>query len=98
MKEKHYLIVYDIRDPKRLVKIAKCMQSFAIRIQKSIFETYATDNTIEDLKGRLQGLMDDTQDFVLFFELCEKDYQKKQFFGKTSVNLKSNYDEDFMIL
>ncbi len=98
MKEKHFLIVYDIRDTKRLGKISKCMESYAIRVQKSVFETFADDEAIGHLKGRIQKLMDEEEDFVLFFEICERDFQKKQAFGKNAKKQNSNFNEDFMIL
>ena len=98
MQEKHFLIVYDIRNTKRLAKISKCMESFAVRVQKSVFETYADDETIGRLKWRLENLMDEEEDFVLFFELCEHDFQKKMSFGINAKRPDSNFDEDFMIL
>ncbi len=98
MKEKHFLIVYDIRNTKRLAKISKCMESYAVRVQKSVFETFADAQSVEQLKSRIQKLMDEEEDFVLFFEVCERDFQKKQSFGKNAKKLDSNFDEDFMIL
>ncbi len=98
MKEKHWLIVYDIHDTKRLAKISKCVESFAIRVQKSVFETFADDETIGRLKWRLEKLMDAEEDFVLFFELCERDFQKKMSFGINAKKQNSNFDEGFMIL
>lgn len=98
MQEKHFLIVYDIRNTKRLAKISKCVESFAVRVQKSVFETYADDETIGRLKWRLENLMDAEEDFVLFFELCERDFQKKMSFGINAKRSNSNFDEGFMIL
>lgn len=98
MKEKHFLIVYDIRNTKRLAKISKCVESFAVRVQKSVFETFADDQTINHLKYRLENLMNKEEDFVLFFELCERDFQKKESFGKNAKQLNSNFSEEFMIL
>lgn len=98
MKEKHFLIVYDIRNTKRLAKISKCVESFAVRVQKSVFETFADDQTISHLKYRLENLMNKEEDFVLFFELCERDFQKKESFGKNAKQLNSNFSEEFMIL
>lgn len=98
MKEKHFLIVYDIRNTKRLAKISKCVESFAVRVQKSVFETFADDQTISHLKYRLENLMNKEEDFVLFFELCERDFQKKESFGKNAKRLNSNFSEEFMIL
>lgn len=65
--EKHWLIVYDIRDTKRLAKISKCVESYGWRVQKSVFESNASDETIGQLKSRLEKLMNVEEDFVLFF-------------------------------
>lgn len=98
MTEKHWLIVYDIRNTKRLAKISKCVESYGWRVQKSVFESDATDETIEQLKGRLEKLMDAEEDFVLFFEVCERDFQKKQVYGKNIEAENRITDEDFVIL
>ena len=67
MEVKHWLIVYDIRDTKRLVKVSKCMESYAWRIQNSVFESSATAETIGRLKRELERIIDAQQDFILFF-------------------------------
>lgn len=96
--EKHWLIVYDIRDTKRLAKISKCVESYGWRVQKSVFESTASDETIGQLKSRLEKLMDIEEDFVLFFEVCERDFQKKMVFGKNIEKDDKITDEDFVIL
>ena len=98
MTEKHWLIVYDIRDAKRLAKISKCMESYGWRVQKSVFESNATDETIEQLKLRLEKLIDIEKDFILFFEVCERDFQKRQIFGKKTGASDKIVIEDFVIL
>lgn len=99
MREKHWLIVYDIRDAKRLSKVSRCVQSFAWRVQKSVFETKATDETIGQLKLRLEKIIDTETDFILFFEVCERDWQKKEMYGKNIQNKNiMNIDDDFIIL
>ena len=96
--EKHWLIVYDIRDTKRLAKISKCVESYGWRVQKSVFESVASDETIEQLKFRLEKLMDVEEDFVLFFEVCERDFQKKEIFGKNIEPSDRIMNENFAIL
>lgn len=98
MQQKHWLIVYDIRDTKRLSKVARCIESFAFRVQKSVFETTATDETINELKRKVERIMDTETDFVLFFEVCERDWQKKEIYGKTQDNSNIVNDEGFVIL
>ena len=98
MEVKHWLIVYDIRDTKRLAKVSKCMESYAWRIQKSVFESSATTETIGRLKRELERIIDAEEDFILFFEICERDFQKKEKFGKTNNQNDKIIDEDYAIL
>lgn len=99
MQQKHWLIAYDIHDTKRLAKVSKCVESYAWRVQKSVFETKATDETINHLKSRVEKLMDTETDFILFFEICERDWQKKEIHGKTADNSNVvNFDDGFVIL
>ena len=98
MEVKHWLIVYDIRNAKRLVKVSKCIESYAWRIQKSVFESSATAETIGRLKRELKRIIDAEEDFILFFEICERDFQKKEKFGKMNNQNDKIIDEGFAIL
>jgi len=42
-----YLVVYDITDAKRLVKVSKYLETFGLRVQNSTFEI---DNTVINIK------------------------------------------------
>ena len=98
MENKHWLIVYDIRDAKRLRKVEKCVESYAWRVQKSVFETTATEQTIGQLKFKLEKIIDEEDDFVLFFKVCEKDWQKQQKFGIGAKFEEEIKDDGFAIL
>lgn len=80
--EKHWLIVYDIRDTKRLAKISKCVESYGWRVQKSVFESTASDETIGQLKSRLEKLMDIEEDFVLFLKYVSAIFRRSRFSAK----------------
>ncbi|OJF75749.1 MAG: CRISPR-associated endonuclease Cas2 [Treponema sp. CETP13] len=89
------MILYDIRDVKRLAKVEKVVESFGWRVQKSVFESCANELQINLLKSRLNRIIAD-EDFVLFFNICERCWQKKLIFGKTGNSNPMN--DDFMIL
>ena len=78
----HWIILYDIHDVKRLQKVAKIVSSYGWRVQKSVFESDADEKTISILKSRLLQTIDVETDFVLFFNVCEKDWQKQEKYGK----------------
>ncbi len=85
-KNFHWIILYDIRDSKRLLKVSKIVQSYGWRVQKSVFESDADESTIEVLKKRLLDVIDESTDFVLFFYVCEKDWQKQEMYGLFEKN------------
>ena len=96
MDNKHWLILYDIREEKRLVKVASLIESYGYRVQKSVFEADAPEYVIKELIKRIESIIDIETDFVLFFEVCERDWQKKEVFGKDK-DLQNN-DANFIIL
>ena len=51
MKNKQYivLIIYDIVDNKTRARMVKCLESFAIRVQKSAFEGILTEGQYQRL-------------------------------------------------
>ncbi len=73
---KHWLVIYDIRDPKCLHKVAKKMEEYGFRVQKSVFEIEATEVVIARLRQKIRRIIAD-EDFVVYFDLCGRCWQKK---------------------
>ncbi len=71
----HWLVIYDICDSKRLSKVAKKMEDFGIRVQKSVFEIDADRKQIEKLRYIINNIIEG-DDFVVYFDICESDWQK----------------------
>jgi len=42
--------MYDIREPKRLQKVARLADAFGNRIQKSVYEIYTDNLTIDNIE------------------------------------------------
>lgn len=89
-----WLILYDIRDPKRLRKVAKILESYGVRVQKSVFEVVAEFEVIKRLRYRVQKVIH-IDDYVLYINLCEEDWQKQIKYGLKSSGYE---DKDFYIL
>lgn len=79
--ERKYIIAYDICDPKRLSRVAKVMENYGCRVQKSIFEVALTTFSLKKLKNQLKQEMDLKQDGVKIFLLCPKCSQKVNIIG-----------------
>jgi CRISPR-associated protein Cas2 len=68
MKHWH-LISYDVRDPKRLRKVAKMLEGYGTRIQYSVFRCRLDQFALEKLHWELNRIMD-AEDDLLVIPLC----------------------------
>ena len=66
------IVAYDIADPRRLNRIAKVIKDYGIRVQKSIFEVEVDDRRFEEMKARVEEVIEQSEDGVKYFPLCEK--------------------------
>lgn len=66
-----YLVSYDVRDPKRLRKVAKRLEGYGSRVQLSVFRVRLTRDTLEKLRLELTQLMA-IEDDLLVIPLCER--------------------------
>ena len=85
MKHCHWLILYDICDPKRLRKIEKITSQYGIRVQKSVFESDVSEDTVINCHMKLKKMTKDN-DYIVIIPLCEKDWQKSEKYGTISLN------------
>jgi len=70
-----WIVIYDILDKKRLTKVAKLMESFGMRIQRSVFEMAGSGRLVELVTSKLEFILEDV-DSVIFIPLCVEDYEK----------------------
>jgi len=76
------IIAYDIADPQRLTKIAKVMEDFGTRVQKSIFEATVNDHIFKEMKQRVEQIIVWEEDGVKYFTVCEKCSQTVEIIGQ----------------
>jgi CRISPR-associated protein Cas2 len=65
-----YLVSYDIPDDRRRVKLAKTLKDFGDRVQYSVFECILDNDLLEEMKGRIAGVIEETEDSVRIYGLC----------------------------
>ncbi len=82
MEKTHYLVSYDIADPKRLQKVAKIMEDFGQRVLYSVFECLLTPVEFLRLKHTVEPLLDPLEDRVLYYTLCQKCSSRVEHIGK----------------
>lgn len=64
-----HLITYDVRDAKRLRKVARLLEGFGTRIQYSVFRCRLDRAALEKLHWQLNQIMDDVDD-LLVMPMC----------------------------
>lgn len=65
-----YLVSYDIRDPRRLQRVAKHLLGYGHRIQYSIFRCRLNARQLERLKWELAGMLA-AEDDMMYIGLCD---------------------------
>jgi CRISPR-associated protein Cas2 len=65
-----FVLTYDICDPRRLRRVARCCEDFGLRRQYSVFLCRLPAVERVRLRGRLLDLIDPSADQVLFIPLC----------------------------
>ena len=64
-----YLVMYDIRDPKRWRRAHKIVRGFGYRVQLSIFRFRGTRRAMEELRCELERVLAEEDDLMVI-ELC----------------------------
>jgi CRISPR-associated protein Cas2 len=77
-----YLVCYDIADPKRLRKVARCCEDFGYRKQFSVFLCRVSATDFVRLRSRLYDIIDLTEDQVLFIPLTETNLRQMESIGR----------------
>ncbi len=71
MDERRYqaLVIYDIVDNRRRNHVAKCLDGYGVRVQKSAFEVRLTRKLYDAMENKLSGLIDRTEDSLRIYRL-----------------------------
>ncbi len=77
-----HLIAYDIRDSKRLRKIAKTCEDFGIRVEYSIFECDLSVEVFQRFWTRISEIAEPDEDKLLAYRICGSCVSKIESFGR----------------
>ena len=67
-----YLVCYDVRDPKRLRRVARMLEGHGERIQYSVFRCWLSASGLERLRWELTEDCVAQEDDVIFIPLCSR--------------------------
>lgn len=79
------IISYDITDNRRLIRVAKELENFGARVQKSVFECYLDEERLDSVRNLLMGIIDRETDHVRYYRVCRKDEEKVILLGNSVV-------------
>ncbi len=94
-EEKFFIVSYDISDRMRLAKIGKAMKDYGTRVLMSVFECCLTDDTYQEMKQKMAGLMEQQTDSVRYYFICRKCIKNAESIGKKKTKHK---EEEFTII
>ncbi len=86
-----YLVVYDITDKKRLNKIARIMDKYGTRVQKSVFECELTKDKLLQLRADIEKKLKPDTDSVRFYFVCDACIGKAEVDGVGTIPEKSDF-------
>jgi CRISPR-associated protein Cas2 len=91
----HIVASYDISDPKRLAKVARAMRGYGERVLKSVFECNVDEKRFEEMKGKVEEIIEPIEDSVRYYVLCEKCVREVCHSGKGE---EFQDDKDFFVI
>ena len=65
------LVAYDIANAKRLYRVAKVMEDYGVRFQKSVFECRLELDELTSLLSRVRDIIKKHEDKVQIYRLCK---------------------------
>ena len=64
------VIAYDIEDDRTRARLAKTLEGFGYRVQKSVFEAILTPAQYQQMKEAVLKVIDPAEDAVRYYTLC----------------------------
>ena len=80
-----HIVAYDIRDSRRLRKIAKLCLDFGVRVQHSIFEFDLEPEPTRDFIRELEAIIDISCDRVMVVPVCGNCRENIRLLGRAEV-------------
>ena len=82
---KSWIIMYDICSPQRLARVARLMEAYGIRLQKSVFQCDLTPEAHQILKKKLGLLIHKKKDSIVFVPVCSSCQLKVNYRGTAKL-------------
>lgn len=91
-----WVIAYDIVCDNRRRRVSNTLEDYGFRMQKSVFECNLSSRTLEKLIKKLDSLIDEQEDSILFYMLCRACVKQNRSIGLPPDRI--NAEKDFEII
>ncbi len=91
----HIVASYDISDPKRLAKVARTMKDYGERVLKSVFECNLNRRKFDEMKRKIDEIIEPIEDSVRYYLLCGKCLREVEYSGKGEL---FQEDEEYLVI
>jgi CRISPR-associated protein Cas2 len=85
------VISYDSPNDKRRTKMLKALEGFGKRVQYSVFECEVRPSDVPRLHERLEKLLQQDEDDIRLYPLCENCLRKVRMLGKAKAHTAEAY-------
>lgn len=79
-----HLVAYDVRNPRRLAKVAKICKDYGFRVEYSVFECDLSPEDLDEMISDLEVVMDMEIDTLIVYRICATCVEKIMGFGTVS--------------
>jgi CRISPR-associated protein Cas2 len=79
------LIAYDIANDKRLYRVAKLMEDYGARVQRSVFECRIGEKELSALLEKVKVILKKREDRIHLYHLCAACQQRFEQYGRGNL-------------
>ncbi len=69
---RNIIIVYDIADDRRRLKLFKTLEGYGIPVQLSVFECEMSDEDFLLMNHKVESIINKDEDSVIYYDLCPR--------------------------
>lgn len=71
----HWMVCYDISDPKRLIRVHRCLKKEGVPVQYSVFMLHATQGGMIRVLTKLAAIIDADRDDIRAYPVPERPWK-----------------------
>jgi CRISPR-associated protein Cas2 len=78
----YIILVYDISQPKRGIKLLNYLRTRLMWVQNSVFEGEVTNSGFEEIRSKVKAIINSSEDCVIYYTFDSRNYTTRNVIGK----------------